>query len=182
MLTIRLKKQNGRNGRHLETLFWTFLPELKGLWTWKLVGCIRVTCMLHSLIARRRVGPQTQSRPLRKILTSGLGLDDMSFTWPKVVQLLFLFTLTYSRISHEFSSLSIIVIKLIFMFSLWYIDWVGSLYANLFFMYFCIKSSIGTQVKLAGCENALTPSLPSSSPPPPPPHPPPPPPRWFVLL
>ena len=33
--------------------------------------------MLHSLIARRRFRPQTQWRPLRKILTSGLGLDDV---------------------------------------------------------------------------------------------------------
>ena len=35
--------------------------------------------MLHSLIARR---------PLRKTLTSGLGLDDMSLAWPAVVRLL----------------------------------------------------------------------------------------------
>ena len=45
----------------------------------------------------------------------------------------------------EYSSLFIIVINLIFTFSLWCIDWVGSLYANRIFMYFCIKSSIGTQ-------------------------------------
>ena len=44
--------------------------------------------MLHSLIARRRFGPQTQLRPLRKTLTSGLGFDDMSLAWPAVVQLL----------------------------------------------------------------------------------------------
>ena len=44
--------------------------------------------MLHSLIARRRSGPQTQWWPLRKTLTSGLGLDDMSLAWPAVVQLL----------------------------------------------------------------------------------------------
>ena len=37
---------------------------------------------------RRRFGPQTQWRPLRKTLTSGLGLDDMSLAWPAVVQLL----------------------------------------------------------------------------------------------
>ena len=45
----------------------------------------------------------------------------------------------------NFSNLFIIVINLIFMFSLWCIDWVGSLYANRIFMYFCIKSSITTQ-------------------------------------
>ena len=60
-------------------------------------------------------------RPLRKTLTSWLGLDDMSLAWPAVVQLhlyWFSFTLAYSRISHEYSSLFIIVINLIFMFSL----------------------------------------------------------------
>ena len=34
--------------------------------------------MLHSLIARWRFGPQTQLRPLRKTLTRGSGLDNMS--------------------------------------------------------------------------------------------------------
>ena len=43
--------------------------------------------MLHSLIARQRVGPQIQSRPLRKTLTSGLGLDDMFLALPALVQL-----------------------------------------------------------------------------------------------
>ena len=46
-----------------------------------------------------------------KTLTSGLGLDDMSLAW-------FSFTLAYSRISHEYLSLFIIVINLIFIFSL----------------------------------------------------------------
>ena len=39
----------------------------------------------------------------------------MSLAWPAVVQLL---VFIYSRISHEYSSLFIIVINLIFMFSL----------------------------------------------------------------
>ena len=40
-----------------------------------------------------RLGPQTQWRPLRKSLTSGLGIDDMSLAWPPVVvQLLVSFT------------------------------------------------------------------------------------------
>ena len=84
----------------------------------------------------------------------------------------FSFTLAYSRISHEYSPLVIIVINLIFMFSLWCIDWVGSLYANRIFMFSCIKSSIGTQGEVAGCKGALTPhALPPPSPhPPPPPH------------
>ena len=47
----------------------------------------RLTAMLHSLIARRRVGPQTQLRTRHKAFTSGLGLDAMSLAWPTVVQL-----------------------------------------------------------------------------------------------
>ena len=43
--------------------------------------------MLHSLIARQRVGPQTQWRPRHKAFTSGLGLDAVSLAWPIVVQL-----------------------------------------------------------------------------------------------
>ena len=52
--------------------------------------------MLHSLIARRRFGPQTQWRPLRKTLTNGLGLDDTSLAWPAVVLLLvFIYSFFY---------------------------------------------------------------------------------------
>ena len=32
---------------------------------------------------------------------------------------------------------------------------LGAFYANQIFMYFCIKSSFGTQVKLADCKSAL---------------------------
>ena len=59
------------------------------------------------------------------------------------------------------------------MFSLWCMDWVGSLYANrFFFMYYCIKSSIGSgpRVKLASFKNALTPPPHTHT------H------RWFTLL
>ena len=41
--------------------------------------------MLHSLIARRRFGPQTQWRPLCKTLTSGLGLEDLFYVLPCVI-------------------------------------------------------------------------------------------------
>ena len=43
------------------------------------------------------------------------------------------------------------------MFSLWCIDWVGSLYANRIFMYFCIAS--GPRVKLASCKSAVNPTV-----------------------
>ena len=76
----------------------------------------------------------------------GWGLTVCLWLGPPWFRYRFSFTLAYSRISHEYSFLFIIVINLIFMFSLWCIDWVGSLYANRIFMYFfCIKSSIGTQ-------------------------------------
>ena len=101
--------------------------------------------ILHSLIARRWFGPQTQWRSLRKTLTSGFGLSICLWLGPPWFNYWFLFTLAYSRISHEYSPLFIIVINLNFMFSLWCIDWVGNLYANRSFMYFCIKSCIRTQ-------------------------------------
>ena len=47
----------------------------------------RLIAMLHSLIARRRVGPHTQWRPRHKAFTSRLGLDAISLAWPAVVQL-----------------------------------------------------------------------------------------------
>ena len=106
--------------------------------------------MRHSLIARRRLGPQTQWRTHRKTLSSGLGLDPPLFNYWTFLLPFFSFTLAHSRISHEYSSLFIIVINLIFMFLLWCIDWVGSRYANRFFMPFCITSSIGTHVEIKG--------------------------------
>ena len=57
-----------------------------GLRAWLSARSLLMT-VLHSLIARRRFGPQTQWRPLRKTLASGLGLDDVSLPWPAVVQL-----------------------------------------------------------------------------------------------
>ena len=76
----------------------------------------------------------------------------------------FSFTLAYSRIFHEYSSLFIIVINLIFIFSLWCIDRAGSLYANRFFLCISVlRVASGPRVKLASCKGALIP-----------PHPPPP--------
>ena len=40
--------------------------------------------MTHGIIIN--LWPQAQLRPLRKTLTSGLRLDDMSFAWSAVVQ------------------------------------------------------------------------------------------------
>ena len=76
------------------------------------------------------------------------------------------FTLACSRIDHEYSSLFIIVIGLIFMFSLWCIDWVGSLCASRVFMYFCIKSSIGTQGGVGWLWGCFKPPPPTTTTPP----------------
>ena len=115
--------------------------------------------MLHSLIARQRFGPQTQWRPLRKTLTSGWGFTICLWLGPPWFNYWFSFTLAYTRISHEYSSLFIIVINLIFMFSLWCIDWVGSLYANRIFMYSELRVASGPRVKLASSKSALNPPL-----------------------
>ena len=128
--------------------------------------------ILHSLITRRRFGPQTEWRPLRKTLTSGLGLDDMSLACN---------FLAYSRINHEYSSLFIIVINLIFIFLLWYIDWVGSLYANRFVLCISVlRVASGPRVKLSSCKSGLTPVPRPPSHPHPTPHTPRP--RCFTLL
>ena len=67
------------------------------------------------------------------------------------------------------NSFRIIVMNLIFMFSLWCIDWVGSLYANRIFMFFSVlRVTSGPRVKLAGRKSVLT----TPHPPPPPPAPP----------
>ena len=68
--------------------------------------------MLHSLIARRWFGPQTQWRPLRKTLTSGLGLDDMSLAWPAVVQLLvFIYSELGAFMRTEFLCISVLRVE-----------------------------------------------------------------------
>ena len=56
------------------------------------------------------------------------------------------------------------------MFSLWCIDWVGSLYANRIFFISVLRVASGPKVKLAGCESAYfysrphapSPSLPTT--------------------
>ena len=75
----------------------------------------------------------------------------MSLAWPAVVNYWFSFTLAYSRISHEYSSLFIIVINLIFMLSLWCIECIGSLYANRILCISVLRVASRPRVKLASC-------------------------------
>ena len=94
--------------------------------------------MLHSLIARRRVGPQTQWRPRHKAFTSGLGLDAMSLAWLIVVQLVVFFNSGLQwGIIQEYLSLFRHSDRFDFVFSLRCIDWVRKpLCEPNFFMYF----------------------------------------------
>ena len=110
--------------------------------------------LLHSLIARRRFGPQTQWRPPRKTLTSGLGLD----VGPPWFNYWFSFTLAYSRISHKYSSLFIIVYNLIFMFSLWCTE-LGAFMRTEFLCISVLRVASGPRVKLASCKSALNPPV-----------------------
>ena len=45
------------------------------------------------------------------------------------------------------------------MFSLWYIDWVGSLYANQSLCISVLRVASGPRVKLASCKSALNPPV-----------------------
>ena len=103
--------------------------------------------MLHSLVARRWFGPQTQWRPLHKALTSGLGLDDLSLAWPAVVQLVvsFLWLAVDFGLAKSSFLCFIIVINLILTCtsSLWCIDWVSEPLRELNCL--CIMNYIGTK-------------------------------------
>ena len=53
----------------------------------------------------------------RKPLTSRLELDDLSGLARRGLNIVFLFTLAHSNVSHKYSYLCIILMNLIFMFS-----------------------------------------------------------------
>ena len=71
----------------------------------------------------------------------------------------FSFVLAYSRVSHEYSSLFIVVIDLIFVFSLWCVGWVGAFVRAWFLCVSVLGVASGPRVKLAGCEGALGPPV-----------------------
>ena len=134
---------------------------------WILCGRLHATlsyqsllmAMLHSLIARRRFGPQTQWRPFRKALTSGLGLDDMSLTWSAVVQIL---VFIYSDIELAMSTRLCISLWLIWF--LWFVfalmHWLS--WETLCEPIFCVsvlRVASGPRVKLASCKSALNPPV-----------------------
>ena len=93
----------------------------------------------------------------------GLGLTTCLWLGPPWFNYWFSFTLAYNRISHEYSSLFIIVINLIFMFSL---DALTEFELGAFMRTEFVCSSVsrvasGPRVKMASCKSALTPSTPS---------------------
>ena len=104
------------------------------------------------LIARRRFGSQHIFKP--QPTPVGWGLKICLWLGPPWFNYWFLFTLAHSRISHEYSSLFIIVINLIFMFLLWCFDQVGSLYANQFLFISVLTIASGPRVKLPSCKSA----------------------------
>ena len=113
--------------------------------------------MRHSLIARRRFGPQTQWRPLRKTLTSGLGLDDMSLARRGST---FGFHLRWHTVELAMSTRLCLLLWLIW-FLCFRFDALTELGASMRTDFLCVSVLIvasGPRVKLASCKSALTPT------------------------
>ena len=72
----------------------------------------------------------------------------------------FSFTLAYSRISHEYSSLFIIVINLILCFRFDALTELGSLMRTECLCVSVLRVASGPRMKLASCKIALTPHHP----------------------
>ena len=71
----------------------------------------------------------------------------------------FSFTLAYSKISHEYSSLLIIVINLIFMFCFDALTELGAFMRTEFLCISVLRVASGPRVKLVSCKSALNPSV-----------------------
>ena len=94
----------------------------------------------------------------------GWGLTICHWLGPPWFNYWFSFTLAYSRISHEYSSLFIIVINLIFSFHFDALTELGAFMRTEFLCVSVLRVASGPRVKLASCKSALNP------------------PRWFALL
>ena len=129
--------------------------------------------MLHSLIARRRFGPQTQWWPLRKTLTSGLGLDNMSLAWRgrgSTIGFHLLWHTVELAMSTRLCLLQWLIWFLFFRFDA--LTEFGA-FMRTKFLSIPVLIASGPRVKLVTCKSALTPHHPL-------PQPPPPSPRWFI--
>ena len=71
----------------------------------------------------------------------------------------FSFTLAYSRISHEYSPLFIIVINLILCFRFDALTELGVFMRTEFLCISVLRVASGPRVKLAGCKSALNPPV-----------------------
>ena len=133
-------------------------------------GCnTKVTPQMHALVSTQSLGMvhsslQDGGSGLRlndglfiKPYPVGWGLTIWLWLGPPWFNFWFSFTLAHSKISHEYFSLFIQVMYLIFMFLLWCKDWVGSLYANRFLCISVLRVASGPRVTLAGRKSALNP-------------------------
>ena len=95
-----------------------------------------------------------------KLSPAGWGLTICLWLDPPWLKYWFSFTLAYSRISHKYSSLFIIVINLIFMFRFDELIELGAFMRTKFLCISVLRVASGPRVKLASCKSALTPPPP----------------------
>ena len=127
---------------------------------WLSVRSLLMT-VLRSLVARRRFGPRTRWQPLLGTLASGLGLGGVSLAWSAVVRLL-VFLCDGMHWSWPWVLVFVYsVIGLVFMFSLWCVDWVGGLCAiRVFFVCVSVLEVASRPgVGLVGCGCVLKPPV-----------------------
>ena len=89
----------------------------------------------------------------------GWGLTICLWLGPPQFNYWFSFTLAYSRISHEYSSLFIIVINLIWCFRFDALTELGAFMRTEFLCISVLRVASGLRVKLASCKSALNPPV-----------------------
>ena len=89
----------------------------------------------------------------------GWGLTICLWLGPPWFNYWFSFTLAYSRISHEYSSLFIIVINLIFFFRFDALTELGAFKRTEFLCIYILRVASGPRVKLVSCKSALNPPV-----------------------
>ena len=116
--------------------------------------------MFYFLIARWRFGPQTQWRPLRKTLASGLRLDDMSLAWPAVGS-----AIGFHLLWHT-GELAMSTRLCLSLWCIWFLcfrfDALTVLGASMRTEFLCIsvlRVASGPRVKLVSCKSALNPKV-----------------------
>ena len=100
-----------------------------------------------------------QNKVVRYINNYGPRTSVRSSDLSGLVNYWFSFTLAYSRISHEYSSLFIIVINLIFMFRFDALTELGAFMRTEFLRISVLRVASGPRVRLASCKSALNPTM-----------------------